>query len=164
MTLIKPLAYLAIPLGLANLIVSGLINIFPDFAGTLSEAVPIWGIFALFAISFTAVCYIGWWAYGFFSEHLDPSGQCIAGFVLPVVTAFIATLNWSAFSVIGRLNSQTPDQFLGRFDNFSLAMIFVIFMLGGIIWGILMKTPEYDGKTQEKVAVGYTIMSYCLVL
>ena len=117
-------------------------------------------LFVIFLLSFIAICYIAWRQYVIFAQYLDPSGQCIAGFILPVTTAFIATLNWSALSVIGSLQVDSAEKYLGRFDFYSLLMIFIIFLLGALTWGTFMKLPDYDDNDQENVAASYTILSY----
>ncbi len=152
--------YLSAFLTVLNIIVAGGLNISQDFANFVSNNVSIYIVFAFIAVSFIAICYLAWWAYCHFAQALDPAGACITGFALPVMTAFLATLAWSGLAVIGTLQAVDPKQFLGRFDELSLFMIFVIFMIGGIVWGALMKTPEYDNKTQENVAAGYTVISY----
>lgn len=147
-------------LSVMHVVLVAAINISPSLAKMVSEQVSIYGIFAFLGVTFVAICYLGWLAYCNFAQSLDPAGACITGFALPVLTSFIATLCWSALAVIGALQAEEGVRYLGRFDQVSLILIFAIFMIGGIVWGALMKTPEYDDKTQEQVAVGYTVISY----
>ncbi len=152
--------FLSVFLLIINTSLSGLVHISPGIADYLGGNFPLIFFFMIFLISYIAVCYLGWHIYKSFAEHLDPSGQCITGFILPFICAFIATLNWSAFSILSGVTADAPDAYLGRFDFYSLMMIFIIFIVGGLTWGVFMKTPEYDDKAQENVAVGFTVLSY----
>ncbi len=151
---------LATILSVMHIVLVAAINVSPALAKQISDQVSVYGVFAFLAVSFVAICYLGWLAYCNFAQSLDPAGACITGFALPVLTSFIATLCWSALAVIGALQTEDTIRYLGRFDQISLLLIFAIFMIGGIVWGALMKTPEYDDKAQERVAVSYTVISY----
>ncbi len=145
---------------LINVVIASSININLSASEWILSQINLTTLFIIFLVTFLAACYFMWSIYVIFAEYLDPSGQCIVGFILPVLSAFIATLNWSAFSVVGSINFAAQEKYLGRFDLYSLGMIFTIFMLGAMVWGIFMKTPEYDDKPQENVAAGYTVLSY----
>lgn len=153
-------AKLASIVALINLILVVAINASTEITHSVADYMSAYVIFLFLVVSFSAICYVAWHAYGIFSKELDPAGQCIVGFILPFLTAFVATANWSAFSKIIGVKPDLTIRGLSQFDAASLFMLFVIFLIGGLVWGLLMKSEQQASKRQANIAAGYTILSY----
>ena len=145
---------------LSNVVLVAAITASMGITQFVSSLIPAFIIFVFFVISFCAACYLAWHIYGVFANELDPAGQCVVGFILPFLTAFLATSNWSAFSKVAGGNQDSTIKNLSQFDGVSILMLFVIFLIGGLIWGFLMKSEQHESKRQGDIAAGYTVLSY----
>lgn len=147
-----------LPLCLFNLVCIALLNISPVLAEGMSSYIPKVVLFVVLVISFCAVCYTACQFYMISAEEFDPAGVCIIGFILPVLTAFVATANWNAFAILSA--AETKLSSVSHFSNISLAIVFVLFFAGSATWGVFMKLQNYATDQQSIIATGYTVFSY----
>ncbi len=153
-------AKVSLVIALINVVFVFAVNASGEIAHFTSGLISDYIIFLFLSVSFAAVCYFGWAAYGIFAGELDPAGQCIVGFILPFITAFVATANWTAYSRIAGAKPDVTTGGLSQFDVASLFLLFVVFIIGGAVWGALMRSDEDASKRQGNIAAGYTILSY----